>query len=148
MAPVRGAAAEGALRTANGAAWGLATYSSDDVLMLTPRDPGAIEQLLPREHSAEWRALDYSVANYAIMRHGLGLSDEAMRDYKSVQFTEDAGEAISQVRSGDARYAVLLNPVPAVRVLELADAGERMPQKSTFFYPKVPTGLVFNLLED
>jgi Uncharacterized conserved protein len=43
---------------------------------------------------------------------------------------------------------VILKPVPVERVLELADAGERMPQKSTFFYPKVPTGLVFNLLED
>ena len=33
-------------------------------------------------------------------------------------------------------------------MLDVADIGERMPQKSTFFYPKVPTGLVFNLLED
>lgn len=150
MAPVEGGAAaiEGSLRAAGGAAWGLATYSSGEVLMLKARDPDRIDHLLPRDHSAAWRALDYSVANYAIMRHGLGLSDEAMRDYKSVQFTEDAAEAVSRVRSGDARYAILLNPVPAARVLELADAGERMPQKSTFFYPKVPTGLVFNLLED
>ena len=41
-----------------------------------------------------------------------------------------------------------MNPVPVTRVLDVADAGERMPQKSTFFYPKVPTGLVFNPLED
>ncbi len=40
------------------------------------------------------------------------------------------------------------DPVPVTRVLDVADAGERMPQKSTFFYPKLPTGLVFNLLED
>jgi uncharacterized protein (DUF1015 family) len=40
-----------------------------------------------------------------------------------------------------------MRPVPVERVLELAEAGERMPQKSTFFYPKVPTGLVFSLLE-
>jgi uncharacterized protein (DUF1015 family) len=42
----------------------------------------------------------------------------------------------------------VLNPVSVQRVLDLADAGERMPQKSTFFYPKVPTGLVFNPLWD
>ena len=40
-----------------------------------------------------------------------------------------------------------MNPVPVTRVLDVADSGERMPQKSTFFYPKVPTGLVFNPLE-
>jgi uncharacterized protein (DUF1015 family) len=41
-----------------------------------------------------------------------------------------------------------MRPVPVERILDLADSGERMPQKSTFFYPKVPTGLVFNTLED
>jgi uncharacterized protein (DUF1015 family) len=41
-----------------------------------------------------------------------------------------------------------MNPVPVSRISSVADSGERMPQKSTFFYPKVPTGLVFNLLED
>jgi uncharacterized protein (DUF1015 family) len=65
-----------------------------------------------------------------------------------VWFTEDAREAVAQVRVGEARYAVLLNPVPAGRVLDIADSDERMPQKSTFFYPKVPTGIVFNLVED
>jgi uncharacterized protein (DUF1015 family) len=70
-----------------------------------------------------------------------------MRDYSVVWFTEDADEAVAEVRSGKATYAVLMRPVPVERVLELADAGERMPQKSTFFYPKVPTGIVFNLLE-
>ena len=71
-----------------------------------------------------------------------------MKDYSTVWFTEDPRDAVGQVRAGTARYAVLLKPVPTARVLDIADAGERMPQKSTFFYPKVPTGIVFNLVED
>ena len=71
-----------------------------------------------------------------------------MSDHDTLWFTEDAAEAVRDVRSGRARYAVLMNPVPVQRVLDVADSGERMPQKSTFFYPKVPTGLVFNPLED
>jgi uncharacterized protein (DUF1015 family) len=65
-----------------------------------------------------------------------------------VWFTEDPHEAVAQVRNGQARYAVLLRPVPVARVLDIADSGERMPQKSTFFFPKVPTGIVFNLVQD
>jgi uncharacterized protein (DUF1015 family) len=98
--------------------------------------------------SADWRRLDYSIANYAVLQHGLGLQESQMKDYSMVWFTEDAHEAVAQVRAGEARYAVLLNPVPVGRVLDIADAGERMPQKSTFFYPKVPTGIVFNLVAD
>jgi uncharacterized protein (DUF1015 family) len=82
------------------------------------------------------------------MEYCLGVPAEAMRDYSRVWFTEDAESALEQVRSGKALYAVLMRPVPVERVLELAEAGDRMPQKSTFFYPKVPTGLVFNLLHD
>jgi uncharacterized protein (DUF1015 family) len=124
----------------------LAAAGTDEVYLLSPGE--GIERLLPPERSAEWRRLDYSIANYAVLQHGLGLKESQMKDYSMVWFTEDAQEAVQQVRAGRASYAVLLNPVPVTRVLDIADAGERMPQKSTFFYPKVPTGIVFNLVED
>jgi len=111
------------------------------------KDCAEVDALLPQERSAEWRALDYSIANHVVLQHCLGVPEEKMRDYSVVWFTEDAEEATTEVRAGKATYAVLMPPVPVERVLELAEAGERMPQKSTFFYPKVPTGIVFNLLE-
>ena len=129
-------------------AFGLISGETGDMLLLNVADQDAVDRLLPQERSPAWRALDYAIANHAILRHGLGLSEEQMSDYDSLWFTEDAGEALRDVRSGRGHYAVLLNPVPVERVLDVADSGERMPQKSTFFYPKVPTGLVFNLLDD
>jgi uncharacterized protein (DUF1015 family) len=114
---------------------------------LAVKDCAAVDALLPQDRSAEWRALDYSIANHAVLQGCLGVTPEQMRDYSVVWFTEDADDAVAEVRAGKATYAVLMRPVPVERVLELADAGERMPQKSTFFYPKVPTGIVFNLLE-
>jgi uncharacterized protein (DUF1015 family) len=117
-------------------------------LVLTVKDAAGVDSHLPQDRSPAWRKLDYSIANHAILRHGLGLSEEQMSDYGSLWFTEDAEQAAADVVSGKGRYAVLLNPVPVTDVLDLADAGERMPQKSTFFYPKIPTGLAFNLLED
>ena len=51
------------------------------------------------------------------------------------------------MESGQYALAFFLNPTPTERVLEVADAGERMPQKSTYFYPKLPTGLVMYPLD-
>jgi uncharacterized protein (DUF1015 family) len=51
------------------------------------------------------------------------------------------------VREGRYSAAFLLNPVPVAQVLAIADAGRRMPRKSTFFHPKLATGLVINTLD-
>jgi len=63
-------------------------------------------------------------------------------------YTRDAVEAITAVDAGQAAFAVLLNPTPPDQIASVAEVGERMPQKSTYFYPKLPTGLVFHTLED
>ncbi|MBI2912669.1 MAG: DUF1015 domain-containing protein [Chloroflexi bacterium] len=130
------------------ATFGLAAAESPDVYLLSLSDVGAVANLLPQDKPPAWRELDATIATYAVLRHGLQLNDAQMSDYSSLWFTEDAGEALHTVREGGARYALLLNPVPVRRILAVADAGKRMPPKSTFFYPKVPTGLVFNPLDD
>jgi uncharacterized protein (DUF1015 family) len=127
---------------------GFAAKDADTLFVLTPKETHVIDRLLPQDKSPAWRALDYAICDYVVLRHCIGLSEEQTKDQSVLWFTEDADAAVRQVREGDATYAVILNPVPVHRVLELADAGDVMPQKSTFFYPKVPAGLVFNLLED
>jgi uncharacterized protein (DUF1015 family) len=129
-------------------AFGLVSAESGELLLLTPADRSAVDALLPQDRSPAWRSLDYAIANHIILQQVLALSDGQMSDHNALWFTEDAAEALHDVRAGRARYAVLMNPVPVQRVLDVADSGERMPQKSTFFYPKVPTGLVFNPLDD
>ena len=129
-------------------AFGLASAESDDLYLLTMAEAKTVDRLLPQDRSAAWRNLDYAIANHVILQQVLGLEESQMSDYNTLWFTEDAAEAVRDVRGGRARFALLMNPVPVTGVLDVADAGERMPQKSTFFYPKVPTGLVFNPLED
>ena len=129
-------------------AFGLIAKDEAKPMLLTVADKATIDSLLPQDRSPEWRALDYAVANHVMMQHCLGVSETEMTDHSSVWFTEDPAEAEATVRAGRGRYAVLLNPVPVKSVLDLAETGERMPQKSTFYYPKVPTGLLFNPLED
>ena len=128
--------------------FGLLSAESAEPYLLSVADPKAVDTLLPQDRSAAWRSLDYAIINHALLRQVLGLEEPQMSDHDTLWFTEDAAEAERDVRSDRARYAVLVNPVPIARVLDVADSGERMPQKSTFFYPKVPTGLVFNPLEE
>lgn len=128
--------------------FGLASAESKDLVLISVSDAKAVDALLPQDRSVSWRSLDYAIANHVILQRVLGVEELQMSDYATLWFTEDAEQAVDEVRGGRARYAVLMNPVPVTRVLDVADSGERMPQKSTFFYPKVPTGLVFNPIED
>ena len=129
-----------------GTAFGL--VSVDGLRLLKVKDPHGLDALMPQERSPEWRALSYAIANHVILRQCLGLAEDQMKDYSRIWFTEDAEVAAKSVRQGDATYAVLLDSLPVSTVLSMAAAGERMPQKSTFFWPKATTGVLFNLLEE
>ena len=112
--------------------------------LLTLRDRRAIEHLLPDDQPASWKHLDVSVLQYGVLKEIFGVDDAALAAGGSVSYTQDAREAIAAVLSGTANCAFLLNATPVKQVLAVSDAGGRMPQKSTFFHPKLPTGLVMN----
>jgi hypothetical protein len=61
-----------------------------------------------------------------------------------VTYTSSAADAVAAVDRGDAAAAFLLEPVTFEQVARFAHAGETMPQKSTFFYPKLTSGLLFH----
>ena len=126
--------------------FGLVAADSSDFYLLTLLDPEATEVYLPSERSPTWRRLDAAIATNVILRHTLGLNSDQLEDIRTVWYGEDAERAVAEVRQGRAKYAVLLNPISPQRVMAIADGGERMPQKSTFFYPKIPTGLLFHPL--
>ena len=129
-------------------AFGLLAAGSPEMYLLTLLNPEAADAHLPAERAPVWRKLDTAVCDHVILRHALRLGEDAMHDYETLWFEEDAPAALAEVREGGAGYAVLLNAIPPRRIVAVADAGERMPQKSTYFYPKIPTGLVFNPLFD
>ena len=115
-------------------------------LYLLSRSAGASPlAAIPADRDASWQALDVVLVDAAIVQplltaHGLHAED-------AISYTRDAHDAIQQVRSGAADLAVLVNPTRVEQVAAVALAGERMPEKSTYFYPKAPTGLVLRPLE-
>jgi uncharacterized protein (DUF1015 family) len=75
------------------------------------------------------------------------LDTDAIRD-GAVGFPKNAERAAAEVRSGEGCVALYINPVRPEDVFRVTAAGDVMPQKSTFYYPKIPTGLVFRMQED
>jgi hypothetical protein len=87
------------------------------------------------------RQLDLSHLHTIILDRLLGLDAEKVREQTNIRYLRDAGEAVDQVRRGEADVAFLTNPVTMEQLREVAFAGSVMPQKSTDFFPKLLSGL-------
>jgi uncharacterized protein (DUF1015 family) len=112
-------------------------------------DPDAVAERMRREPGSEAvRGLDLAVLHAAILGDRLGIDAEAVAAGERLAYTRSEADARSAVERGDARAAVLVRPTRLDQLAEVASTGDVMPQKSTYFYPKLLTGLVFNPLED
>jgi uncharacterized protein (DUF1015 family) len=97
-------------------------------------------------HSEAYRHLDTGVLETLILRNALGMTEDDISHFNGMFYARDTDEAVAMVRSGDYNAAFVMRPTPVRQVRELAAEGENMPPKSTFFYPKLLTGLLFNPL--
>jgi uncharacterized protein (DUF1015 family) len=73
----------------------------------------------------------------------LGITEEELSLQTNITYTKDVDEAVGRVRAGDIQVALILNPTALGDVIAIAENDERMPRKSTHFYPKPVSGLVF-----
>jgi uncharacterized protein (DUF1015 family) len=94
------------------------------------------------------RGLDVVLLHAVVMEHLLGMSRASQEKQEFLRYEKDAPRAVERVRSGEARLACLLHPTAMQQVRDVAEAGEVMPQKSTFFYPKIVDGLGLQLLDE
>jgi len=89
----------------------------------------------------EFRRLDVTILNFIILKRILGLE---LEDKEKIKFYPHNDELISQADGDRSSIAFFLNPVKIEQLVSIATQGERMPPKSTYFYPKVPAGLIIN----
>lgn len=118
------------------------------VHIATARSPQAIDAALPPQLSPASKRLDALVLTETVLAPIFGIDRAALAAGQRVTFTERVEEAREAVERGACRVAFLLNATRVEQVTAVADAGEVMPQKTTFFYPKLATGMVFNRLDD
>lgn len=118
----------------------------DSAALLTLKDPAVMDTFLP-EQSPVSRQLDVNVLHTLILERLMGIDKENMANQKNLTYTRDMDEAVEGVRSGRFQGCFVMNPTRVAEIRDVAAAGEKMPQKSTYFYPKLITGLTVNSLD-
>jgi uncharacterized protein (DUF1015 family) len=96
--------------------------------------------MMPYFHSALYKKLDVSVLDHVILEEFLGLGSGG--EGAIIDFSYQAREAVNRVLEQEYQMAFLLRPIKPEVIKAVADADDRMPRKSTYFYPKAPAGLV------
>jgi uncharacterized protein (DUF1015 family) len=104
-----------------------------------------VKPMIPYFHSELYQKLDVSIVDHVILEELLGLTHEAAGTY--IDYTHDALDAIKRFKEQEYQISIIVNPVKPQAIKSIADNGDRMPRKSTYFYPKVPAGMVMYRLE-
>jgi uncharacterized protein (DUF1015 family) len=113
--------------------------------LLRLRDPGSLDRLLDGRSEA-YRTLDAAILETVVFSEILGMSEADVEAKRGLAYAKTIDEAIGAVEAGGAQAAFILRATPVEQVRAVAEAGEAMPPKSTYFFPKIPTGIAFNPL--
>ena len=125
-------------------AFGLYLGGKDHHLLVLRR-----EELMDvrQDHSQAWRRLDVTILHRLVLEEHMGITPERLQAEANVEYIQDfphaVQEAADRVAAGEGQALFLVNPTSVAEVQAVAAQRERMPQKSTFFYPKIYTGMVF-----
>jgi len=116
----------------------------DRLFVLRVRDQSRVSQMMPYFHGELYKRLEVSIVDHVILENLLALSSNQERT--SLAYCYEQEDAVNRVLSQEYQLAFLLTPVTPHIIKAIADAGDKMPRKSTYFYPKLPAGLILNLL--
>lgn len=108
------------------------------------RDEKVMDAAVKEKHAPEWKRLDVVILHTLVIEGALGITREAVANEKNVSYARHVEEVVEAARKGECQVAFLLNPTRIEQVKKLALLGEKMPQKSTDFYPKLLTGIVIH----
>lgn len=126
--------------------FGMRLKDQNSYYLLTLRSDADMDALIPARSSA-YRKLDVSILHHLVIEKLLGIKMEMHKLGTNIEYIKDADEAVKRVEEGAAEAVFFMNPTKVSEVKDVAAAGERMPQKATYFYPKLLTGLVMNKID-
>ncbi len=120
-------------------------FKDGSIALLTLKSEATMKALLPGDRSDTWRNLDANVLHVALLEHILGIDAEKLALQTNVKYYREVEEGLKALSSDEKGNALfVMNPTKVSEVRDVAVAGERMPQKSTDFFPKLLSGLIFN----
>jgi uncharacterized protein (DUF1015 family) len=111
------------------------------------KDPAVLAAALP-DSSEAFRTLDAAALEALVLKGPLAMSTDDIAAKRGLSYCSDFGEAVARIDRERADAAFFLRPTPVEQVRAVADAGETMPPKSTYFFPKLLTGIAFNPLSE
>ncbi|MFQ5684179.1 MAG: DUF1015 domain-containing protein [Candidatus Binatia bacterium] len=124
-----------------------ASFKRDPRYLILRLKSKRIMQRLAKEMSAPLRELDVTTVHLLIFGHILGLTAGDQTSDSVISYSQDAKKVLRSVDRDDYQAAFILNPPRPEEILTISASGEKMPQKSTYFYPKLVTGLVINRID-
>lgn len=142
--------AEFLARIREGAGKGIlgAVVSGQSAFHILQVKEGIMDRLFEAEIPAVLRNLDVTIATRLVIERIFAFDDAARDKEENILYTSRAMEAIDAVNTGRYALAIILNPIKCTDIERVSKAGLIMPRKSTYFYPKVLSGLVINKIED
>lgn len=114
---------------------------TDKLMVLTLRDSHAVNQFMPQFHGDLYKKLDVSLVDHVILEKLLAFDKD--KEEITLAYSYDRSDAVNRVKDQQYQLVFILNTVKPELIKTIADIGDRMPRKSTYFYPKSPAGLVF-----
>ena len=126
-----------------GVVLGILGLQPESVVVLKKRQDVSFEGVMPESRSQAYKEYNVSILNHVILDKILGVTSSG----ENVAYTTNITEAWQKVKEGKYQLAFLVHPPQSEVVRAFADARDKMPAKSTYFYPKLPAGLVINMLD-
>ncbi len=117
-------------------------------LLLTWKQELDVEKEIKGDFSTAYKTLDVTILHKLVLEKALGIAPDRESVERNLSFARDALEAIREVESKNASLAFLVNPTRVEQVRDVADNGDKMPQKSTYFHPKPCSGVVMNRITE
>lgn len=128
--------------------FGLAIKGMNSYFILKLKSKDIIEQVFGNTIPDVFKSLDVTVLHSLILNKILGLSQKSQENQENLVYVKDMDGTLETLKTGNNQTAFLLHPTKIEQVKDVAKAGHVMPQKSTYFYPKLATGLVINSVEE
>jgi uncharacterized protein (DUF1015 family) len=126
--------------------FGMRVKEEHSYYLLTLRNEEDMDAIIPGRSSA-YRHLDVSILHHLVIDRLLGIKMETHKLGLNIEYIKDANDAVNRIADGSVEIVFLMNPTKVTEVRDVAAVGERMPQKATYFYPKLLSGLVVNVIK-
>jgi len=124
--------------------FGLYLKGDKNYFLLRLKDDSAMKKLVKSHHSDVYKKLDVTILHFLILDKFLGIGEKELKEQSNVKYVRHRDKAIETINKENIQMAFLMNPTKVEEVKNVADKNERMPQKSTDFYPKLLSGLTIN----